>query len=101
MQRLPYLAALVLTSALSGSSLSAVEYHGIPVIAHRGAGFEVDENTVAACKHSFEKGIRGFEVDFRMTSDNHLVLMHDDSVKRTTGAEGVLEKMTLAQVQAL
>lgn len=101
MQRLPYLVALILTSAIFSSSLSAVEYHGIPVIAHRGAGFEVDENTVAACKHSFEKGIRGFEVDFRMTSDDQLVMMHDDSVKRTTGAEGIVEKMTLAEVQAL
>ncbi|MGV3530948.1 MAG: glycerophosphodiester phosphodiesterase [Chthoniobacteraceae bacterium] len=101
MQRLPLLAAFLVASALSLGSLSAVEYHGIPVIAHRGAGFEVDENTVAACKHSYDMGIRGFEVDFRLTSDDQLVLMHDDSVKRTTGGEGVVEKMTLAEVQAL
>lgn len=98
--RLPQ--TLVLTAFLSlTGSLAAAEYQGIRIIAHRGAGFEVDENTVAACRHSYDMGIRGFEVDFRLTSDNQLVLMHDDKVARTTGAGGVVEKMTLAEVAKL
>lgn len=93
---------LVLTAMLSlAGALSAAEYQGIRIVAHRGAGFEVDENTVAACRHSYDLGVRGFEVDFRLTSDNQLVLMHDDNVARTTGGSGIIEKMTLAEVQQL
>lgn len=94
--------ALLLAAMLSlTGSLSAAEYQGIRVIAHRGAGFEVDENTVEACRHSYELGIRGFEVDIRLTRDNHLVLMHDDTVARTTNGSGVIENMTLDEVKQL
>lgn len=81
--------------------LSAAEYQGVRMIAHRGAGVEVDENTVEACRHSYELGIRGFEVDVRLTRDNQLVLMHDDNVSRTTNGSGVLENMTLDEVKQL
>lgn len=84
------------------SAVWSAEYEGIRIIAHRGAGYEVDENTVEACRHSYDMGIRGFEVDIRLTRDNQLVLMHDDTVSRTaTGGSGAVESMTLAEVQKL
>lgn len=81
--------------------LPAADYRGVRVIAHRGAGFEFDENTVEACKRSYERDIRGFEVDIRLTKDNHLVLMHDSDVSRTTAGKGHIEQMTLEEVRAL
>lgn len=100
------LAASHLTIATAPASEPAATpatglYHGVRVIAHRGAGFEFDENTVEACKHSYAKGIRGFEVDIRLTKDNHLVLMHDADVSRTTNGKGKIEDLTLAEIQAL
>lgn len=76
-------------------------FEGILIIAHRGAGFELDENTLEACQQSYQKGFRGFEIDLRMTSDGHLVLMHDETLKRTTGQEGIVEQTTLADLQKL
>ena len=76
-------------------------YQGVRVIAHRGAGFEFDENTVEACQQSYKKGIRGYEVDIRLTKDNQLVLMHDADVSRTTGGKGKIEDLTLAEIKAL
>lgn len=93
---------LVLAIALAQSAiLAAGDYHGVKIIAHRGAGFEYDENTVAACRQSYERGIRGYEVDVRLTKDGHLVLMHDADVSRTTGGSGKAEEMTLAELTAL
>lgn len=95
-------APVALALAWAGSlRLSASDYGGVRVIAHRGAGFEFDENTVAACRQSYERGIRGYEVDIRRTRDGHLVLMHDADVSRTTGGAGKVEEMTLAEVTAL
>lgn len=93
---------LITISALCGTDrLIAADYRGVKIIAHRGAGFEAEENTVEACRQSFERGIRGYEVDVRQTRDGHLVLMHDATVTRTTGATGSVEEMTLAEVRAL
>jgi len=91
---------VVLFLSLAGA-LSGAEYQGVRVIAHRGAGHEFDENTVGACRQSFDRGIRGFEVDLRLTRDNHLVLMHDADVSRTTDGNGRIEHMTLDEVRKL
>jgi glycerophosphoryl diester phosphodiesterase len=102
MRTLPILGLFVLLFPLfPASPLTAADFHGVKVIAHRGAGFEFDENTVEACRQSYERGIRGYEVDIRLTRDGHLVLMHDSDVTRTTGGVGKVEEMTLAEIQGL
>lgn len=83
------------------SLAAAAEYGGVRVIAHRGAGFEFDENTLEACRQSYERGIRGYEIDVRMTRDGQLVLMHDADVSRTTEGEGRIEELTLEQIRPL
>ena len=94
--------ALVLLFASAYCSLlSASDYHGVKLIAHRGAGFEFDENTVEGCRQSHERGIFGYEVDVRQTRDGHLVLMHDAEVGRTTDGSGKVEDLTLAEIRTL
>jgi len=86
---------------LHSEPLAAAEYRGVPIIAHRGAGHEFDENTVEGCRQSYERGIRGFEVDLRLTRDDQLVVMHDGDVSRTTGSSGRIEELTLADIKRL
>jgi glycerophosphoryl diester phosphodiesterase len=99
--RLSLALLFVALTPLSNVMVSAAEYRGAKLIAHRGAGFEFDENTVAGCEQSYGRGIRGFEVDLRLTRDNQLVIMHDSDVARTTGGSGKIEEMTLDEVKRL
>lgn len=62
--------------------------------AHRGGAHEFEENTLFAFKSSYEKGIRGYELDVRMTKDGQLVVLHDDSLDRTHHGKGPVEHLT-------
>lgn len=71
------------------------------VIAHRGASVDAPENTLAALAAAIECGADGVEFDVRGTLDDDLVLMHDETVNRTTDGRGyVIEKM-LPQIKTL
>ncbi len=95
------LAAALIPIGGSAPPSIASDYGGVKVIAHRGAGFEFDENTLEGCRQSYERGILGYEVDVRRTKDGHLVLMHDADVSRTTGGTGTVETLTLAEIRTL
>lgn len=73
---------------------------GTVLVAHRGNSAVVPENTLAAIR-----AVRGLadyiEFDVTTTSDGHLVVMHDDTVDRTTNGRGRVDSLTLAQVRAL
>lgn len=74
---------------------------GTAIIAHRGASAHAPENTLAAFKLALEQGADGVELDAKLTSDGQIVVIHDQTVDRTTGAHGVVRTMTLAQLKAL
>ncbi|MFV1967156.1 MAG: glycerophosphodiester phosphodiesterase family protein [Pirellulaceae bacterium] len=72
----------------------------IPV-AHRGLLRHAPENTLPAFAACLELGM-GFELDIRTTQDGHLVVLHDDSVERTTnGPNRSIRDMTLDEVRQL
>lgn len=71
------------------------------VFAHRGGAREFEENTLAAFKGSYDKGLRGFETDVRMTKDGVLVILHDDALQRTFGGAGRVEEMTAEELRPL
>lgn len=56
-------------------------------IAHRGARSLAPENTLAAARKALEIGADLWETDVMVTADGELILMHDDSLARTTDAE--------------
>ena len=64
------------------------------LFAHRGGSFEFDENTMEAFRGSYEKGLRGFETDVRMTKDGAFVILHDDTLERTHDGKGHVEQQT-------
>lgn len=68
---------------------------------HRGARFEAPENTVPGFRHAMSLGLRAVEFDVRLTADDHLVVIHDATVDRTTDGTGAVADLTLAQIQAL
>lgn len=72
------------------------------VAAHRGgpsAGFA--ENAIETFAHTLSQSPALLEIDIARTKDGALVLMHDDSVDRTSNGHGDVRDLTLAQVQAL
>lgn len=73
----------------------------IVVISHRGEHLHHPENTIPAYQRAIEAGADYFEVDVQTTSDGKLVLMHDRTVDRTTGATGPIASMPFDQVRAL
>ena len=71
------------------------------VIAHRGASSYAPENTLAAFDLALEMGVRHIELDVDITSDSHIVVIHDDTVDRTTNGSGPVTSHTLAALRAL
>ncbi|MFG3150135.1 glycerophosphodiester phosphodiesterase [Streptomyces sp. NPDC048243] len=59
------------------------------VVAHRGASAYAPENTLAAIDHAAELGFDWVENDVQRTKDGQLVVLHDDSLARTTDVEEV------------
>ncbi len=70
-------------------------------IAHRGGALEAPENTLTAFEHALQAGADAIEMDVWLTSDGHLVTIHDATVDRTTNGRGRVDQMTLEQLQAL
>ena len=71
------------------------------VIAHQGGEGLRPSNTMTAFANAVALGVDVLETDVHATADGELVLMHDDTVDRTTDGSGTLREMTLAEVQAL
>ena len=73
----------------------------IMVICHRGFNLETPENSIPGFQAAIDLGCDIVEADVRETSDGALVLMHDDTVDRTTDGNGSVTEMTLAEIQEL
>jgi glycerophosphoryl diester phosphodiesterase len=73
----------------------------VVIAAHRGMAAGYPENTLAAFRHSASAGFPVIEVDLRATADGHIVIMHDETVDRTTRGTGEVRRMTLAEIRSL
>lgn len=71
------------------------------IIGHRGARREAPENTVPGFRYAVDIGLSAVEFDVQLTGDGHAVVIHDDTVDRTTNGSGPVSKFTLAEIQAL
>jgi len=71
------------------------------LIAHRGGRIFYPENTLSAFQHAIEIGVDWIEFDVQRTQDNVLVVIHDDTVDRTTNGSGEVGQLSLEQIQAL
>ncbi|MCR2786051.1 MULTISPECIES: glycerophosphodiester phosphodiesterase family protein [unclassified Microbacterium] len=71
------------------------------IASHRGGAAAAPENTLPAVQAALDAGFDYVEVDFALTADRQIVLMHDATVDRTTDGHGRLAQLTLAQVREL
>lgn len=71
------------------------------ICAHRGAMDTHPENTLAAFREALCLGAHMIEIDVRLTKDGHLVILHDETVDRTTSGEGKISELTMDEVKDL
>jgi glycerophosphoryl diester phosphodiesterase len=71
------------------------------VQAHRGASAIAPENTIAAFRAAAEAGAKWVELDVALSADGKLVVIHDDSVDRTSSGKGSLGALTQAEIGAV
>lgn len=75
--------------------------HARRLYAHRGASAERPENTLPAFERAVEIGVDALEMDVHVTRDGHLIVAHDDTAARTTGAQLAWRDLDLADVRRL
>ncbi len=73
----------------------------VEIWAHRGASAQAPENTMAAFRRAIDEGADGLEFDVQLTSDLQPVVIHDETLGRTTDGTGWVKDRTLAQIMAL
>lgn len=71
------------------------------ICAHRGVSDTHPENTLAAFHEAIRLGVQMIEFDVVLSKDQHLVLMHDATLNRTTDGSGPVAEHTLAQLKQL
>ena len=71
------------------------------VAAHRGIPSLAPENTMASYQLAYDLGADMIETDVKRTKDGHLVIMHDDTVNRTTNGTGRIRDLTLDEIRQL
>jgi len=71
------------------------------VISHRGANDRYPEHTLTAYNQAIKDKADYIEIDLRMTKDDYLVAMHDETVNRTTNGKGLVSEYTLEELKQL
>jgi glycerophosphoryl diester phosphodiesterase len=71
------------------------------IIAHRGASSKLPENTLIAFKQAQKDGADGIELDIHLTKDKVPVVIHDETVDRTTDGYGFVKDYTVSDLKRL
>ncbi len=72
--------------------------NSIRIVAHRGNSAEFPENTMAAFRSAADIGARMIELDVHLSKDGQAVVMHDETLDRTTNGHGAIADFTVAQL---
>ncbi|WP_298222100.1 glycerophosphodiester phosphodiesterase family protein [Flavobacterium sp.] len=70
-------------------------------IGHRGAKGYAPENTLASFQKALDMRVDGVELDVHLSSDGEIIVIHDDTVNRTTNANGFVNELSLHELKAL
>lgn len=69
------------------------------IYAHRGSSGTHPENTIAAFRATAKLPVHGVEFDVHMTKDHELVVIHDETINRTSNGVGFIKDLTLAELK--
>lgn len=83
------------------SELSAPAKQSVLVVSHRGDWRNAPENSLQAFQNCIDMGVDMIELDLKKTKDGELILMHDNTLNRTTNGTGKPEDYTLAELKKL
>lgn len=81
--------------------MSRTANHVPLIIAHRGDSANAPENTLAAFRLAYENGADGIELDVMLSADQQLVVIHDDTLDRTSNGHGKVGEMPLTALREL
>ena len=81
----------------NGSVNNAATKDTMVSVGHRG-WYKAPENTLAAYRESYNHGFKYVECDVQFTKDGVAVLLHDDTIDRTSNGSGYLSQMTYAEL---
>lgn len=71
------------------------------IIAHRGSSLIWPENTIFAFEQAHTHGAEGFETDLRLSSDEEIILSHDDNLARAGFPDKTVSLLTAAEIQEI
>jgi glycerophosphoryl diester phosphodiesterase len=71
------------------------------IFAHRGASAQAPENTLAAFELAVKLGAPAIEFDVKLSSDRQVIIIHDQTLERTTNGSGAVTKQPLAALREL
>lgn len=78
------------------------KFYQLPaIIGHRGASQDAPENTLAAIRLAHEQGATWVEFDAKLTKDGVVILIHDDSLDRTSSGTGKLAETNYADLASV
>lgn len=101
--RASVLMALAVAAPVAAQEIdpSALPEWDVVAVAHRGLAPGLPENTMAAFEDVVARGLSVIEIDLRGTADGEVVVMHDETVDRTTDGTGAVAELTWTEVAAL
>jgi glycerophosphoryl diester phosphodiesterase len=70
-----------------------------PVIGHRGAAASAPENTLAGLRMAYQLGAKWVEFDVRLSADGACIVLHDDTIDRTTDGRGDAALLTFSSLR--
>jgi glycerophosphoryl diester phosphodiesterase len=69
-------------------------------IGHRGAAGYEPENTLKSFQRALELNADGIELDVHLSSDGHIVVIHDETIDRTTNGKGFVNTLSLSELKS-
>lgn len=69
------------------------------IFAHRGFSGKYPENTMLAFKKAIEENVDGIELDVQLTKDGEVIIIHDETLDRTTDGKGLVVDYTLEEIK--
>lgn len=93
--------ALMLNSTSVAAEVGSTSKYAPQVVAHRGGKRWAPENTLSAFRKSVELGADGIELDIHKCKSGELVVIHDDTLERTTNGTGYVKDKTWTELKEL